>query len=525
MSNKQQDGLQRDWPESRQYKRSIRLEFSLYMSGMILLLMLATGQVITSRYVDTVTRSIAEKLLVQARAYSGPAGKLLFSWDGSDALLLTNICKKLEADSKDVYWVGISGRENTFLAHTDIKQVIAASSLTLSSSARYRDLMREGETFDFRGDTIQISVPIIENGVTVGRLGVASPADQISEARQSSILSIVSITVLITLLGIPLTMALMHRKLRPISIITDHLKAIDFDDIKLEIPISGRNELGYLAEILRVMGTKLNGAQREMIERERIARELEIAREIQANILPRSYPAGTRFTFAGTYRSAREVGGDYYDFIEYDDSRLGFLVADVSGKSLPGMLVMLLTRDIVRHYARTIHQPAQLLSAVNAELSKNIKKGMFVTMFYGVLDKETGHFTFASAGHNPLIRLKGDGGEPELIKTRGYPLGMMPSAQFDRRIESGELTLAPDDWLVQYTDGVNEAQNPAGEEFGMGRLVDMLVFNRDLEPEEFVRDSVGKHTAFVDTAPQFDDITLVTMKWMAGVPITTMTDY
>ncbi|MCK4574605.1 MAG: serine/threonine-protein phosphatase, partial [candidate division Zixibacteria bacterium] len=155
----------------------------------------------------------------------------------------------------------------------------------------------------------------------------------------------------------------------------------------------------------------------------------------------------------------------------------------------------------------------------------NIKKGMFVTMFYGVLDKETGHFTFASAGHNPLIRLKGDGGEPELIKTRGYPLGMMPSAQFDRRIESGELTLAPDDWLVQYTDGVNEAQNPAGEEFGMGRLVDMLVFNRDLEPEEFVRDSVGKHTAFVDTAPQFDDITLVTMKWMAGVPITTMTDY
>ena len=502
-----------DWPESRQYKKSIRLDFSLYVSGMILVLMLITGYVITNQYVDTVTRNIVDKLLVQARSSSGPAGKLIISTNGPDALLLNNICKKLAVDNPDVYWAGITNTENTFLAHTDIKQVIAGAAMPQVSIEQYHDLVRSGEAFDLRGDTIYVNVPIRENNVLIGRLGVASSMKQITEVRRSSMIAVGSITVLVVLLGIPLTMVILHRKLRPISTITDHLKNINFDDINLEIPFSSRNELGYLAEMLRVMGAKLNVAQKEMIENERIARELEIAREIQVNILPRAYPHGVGFEFAGAYRSAKEVGGDYYDFIEHDDRHIAFLVADVSGKSLPGMLVMLLTRDIVKRISRTVRQPAELLSEVNRELLSNIKKGMFVTMFYGVLNKDTGRFVFASAGHNPLIVVKGKSGSVDLIKTKGYPLGMMPPEQFNKRIENREVTLEDNDWLIQYTDGVNEAQNGAGEEFGMERFLSQLEACNVMNPAGLVEEVLKNHTVFVGAAEQFDDITLTAMKW------------
>jgi len=501
------------WPESRNFKKSIRLEFSLYITGMIIVLMFITGYIITDQYVDTVSRNIVEKLLVQGRSYSGPAGKHILSANGPDALLLNNICKKLADDNADVYWAGITGTDNIFLAHTDIKQVVAAKTMPQITNEQYGELLHKGEAFDQRGDTIYINVPIRENNILIARLGVASSVRPITEARRQSMLAIGSLTVLMMLIGIPLVMVILHRKLRPISIIANHLKKINFDDINLDIPVKSRNELGFLAEMLRVMGAKLNIAQKEMIESERIAREMEIAREIQANILPSGYPETPSFTWSGVYRSAKEVGGDYYDFIEHDNHNTAFLVADVSGKSLPGMLVMLLTRDIVKKLSRKTLHPGNILCQVNRELLSNIKKGMFVTMFYGVVNQATGRFTFASAGHNPLIILRAATGKAELIKTRGFPLGLMPPKQFDKRIECEEVSLERGDWLIQYTDGVNEAQNGENEEYGMERFVKELESCYRENPEELVNKVVNKHEAFVGETEQFDDITLVVMKW------------
>jgi sigma-B regulation protein RsbU (phosphoserine phosphatase) len=245
-----------------------------------------------------------------------------------------------------------------------------------------------------------------------------------------------------------------------------------------------------------------------------MTRELEIAREIQANILPKAYPKGREFQLAGAYRSAREVGGDYYDFIEFREELLGILIADVSGKSLPGMLVMLLTRDIVRKLARQVNEPAALLSAVNTELLANIKKGMFVTMFFGILDKARGTFSFASAGHNPLIVVRQETGKAEAIKTKGFPLGMVDTDTYEARIESGEISLLADDGLVLYTDGVNEAQDATGEEFGIDRFVRVIEQNRDSSAEELVEEILQQQSLFVGDAPQYDDITLLAIKWL-----------
>jgi sigma-B regulation protein RsbU (phosphoserine phosphatase) len=312
---------------------------------------------------------------------------------------------------------------------------------------------------------------------------------------------------------LPLTMILTHRKLRPISVITEHLRNTKPSNLSIDIPIQARNEFGYLADTLRVMGQKVIQAQLQTVERERMARELEIAREIQANILPKTFPKSSEFESFGFYQSAREVGGDYFDFIEIDSHRLGFLVADVSGKSLPGMLVMLLTRDIVKQASRQVSDPAQLLEYVNKELRPNIRRGMFVTMFFGVLDRLTGRIDFASAGHNPLLCISAADGDISQYKPKGYPLGLMAPEQFVERIEVHSLNLKPGDVLVQYSDGINEAHNRGGEEYGMDRFVSSIRQNSRKTAEKLVESVVHAHSEFVGSVAQYDDITLVAVKW------------
>lgn len=513
MTSNKNNTLALTWPEASQFRRSIRLEFSLYISGLIVVLMAVTGYVITNQYARTVTRSVIDKQLVQARAYSGPAGKHIIAADEPDALMLSNICQKLQSENADIYWAGISGQDGRFIAHTDIKQVVAGSPLRTRSSNDYVDLLLPSESFALEDDTLFISVPIQESGLTLGRLGIAASIKQIAAAQRLSIITVASTTILMILIGIPITTIVLNRKLRPIRTITETLQSVDPENISFDIPVKSRNEFGFLSETLRVMGDHLDLARREAIENERITRELEIAHEIQHNILPTGYPKNAYFEFAGFYESAREVGGDYYDFIDFDDDHFAFLVADVSGKSLPGMLVMLLTRDIVRRLSRTVRRPDELMKAVNAELLGSIKKGMFVTMFYGLVNKRTGRFQFASAGHNPLLVLRAATGGAERYNPRGYPLGMMPANIFDTRIEPGELQLEAGDCLIQYTDGINEAHNTVDEEFGMDRFTDSIQSHYRLSSNELVEGIRSDHREFVAGADQYDDITLLTMKW------------
>jgi sigma-B regulation protein RsbU (phosphoserine phosphatase) len=358
-----------------------------------------------------------------------------------------------------------------------------------------------------------ITIPIQEGAVGLGNLAMASSLDAMREARNRNIETVVVITALFMLVGVPLTILRLRQKLRPISDIASQLKQLNLDTLTTRITHRGNNEIGYLAETLRVMGTKLSQAQSEHLEKERVAQELQIARDIQARILPHEYPSAERFSFAGTYRSAREVGGDYYDFIQLDDCHLAFIIADVSGKSLPAMLVMLLTRDIVKRYSHTIHEPVDLLSAVNRDLYSNIRPGMFVTMVYGLLNTQTGQCRTASAGHNSVIKVDGRTCKCHRIKTKGFPLGLVDADTFDKRIEAGEFQLKPADWLVLYTDGINEAKNEAGEQFGMDRLLTQISVNQSKTPEEMVTHSMEKLDQFVGDATPYDDLTLMVMKW------------
>ena len=511
--------LSLQWPQPGDFRKSIRFEFSLYVSLVILIIMLITGYVITSRYVETVTQNVADNLLLQARSYTGQASKLMLSSAEPDALLLNNICSKFVQNNPDIYWAGITGTDKRFIAHTDIKQVVIQQELSVEQNNSTQFKLQSGETFALQGDSIHITVPIRENEIDIGTIALASSDRQIKEARKIAIFTVGSITVIMILIGVPVTMIILNRKLKPISLITDSLKSVDFNNFNLNPNVQSKNEFGYLSETLKVMGARIKQASQEAIEKERMSRELEIAKEIQRNILPTRYPKNEQFEFAGIYTSAREIGGDYFDFIEFGNGQLGFLVADVSGKSLPGMLVMLLTRDIVKKHSRFILNPAELLIEVNRELLLNIKKGMFVTMFVAVIDEKNNKVSFASAGHNPLIFVNDQRGQPELIKTKGFPLGIVESGQFESRIELGHRNLCRGDWLIQYTDGINEGQNPQKEEFGMTRFVESVANLFQGSPAELVSGIIKANSDFVAGAPQYDDMTLVAMKWTGAAVI------
>lgn len=508
--------LKDDWPRSQDFRRSIRVEFAIYTTGLFLALLGASSYFTTVQSVELATRAMAESLVVQARAFSGPAAKHLLAGDEPDALLLNDICIKLAEDNPDIYWAGIAGSDDVFLAHTEMKSVISGARLNRDIKSQQRDYLRDGETFAVVGDSVFLISPIVEGGVTIGRLGLAASTRQIHAARRNAVVASMSVALAMILLGVPAAVLILQRKIRPITLITESLQKVDLDDLKIDIPIQSSNEFGYLAATLRAMGDKLSVAQGMVIERERMTRELEIARDIQMSMLPRRFPSGPNFQIAGTYSSALEVGGDYYDILPLSGNRLGILVADVSGKSLPGMLVMLMTRDIVKSVYREENAPDRLLARVNRELLDHIHKDMFVTMFYGVLDLTAGTLQFASAGHNPLVWLRGDGTQSEMIRPPGYPLGMMPAPVFDERIKAAELKLNEGDWLVQYTDGVNEALNEAEEEFGMERFTRALLASAHHDADQLAADFMEVHRSFVGDAEQYDDITLLAIKWITS---------
>src|SRR5829696_963334 len=247
--------------------------------------------------------------------------------------------------------------------------------------------------------------------------------------------------------------------------------------------------------------------QQEAQERQRIEQELRVARLILQTLLPKSLPELGDYQIAAYYRPAREVGGDFYDFLELEDGHLGLVVGDASGKGIPAALVMSNTRSVLR----TIAQgggvaPGQVLAEANEILYPDILANMFVTCFYGVLEPESGRLRYANAGHD--LPYERHDGRVDKLRARGMPLGLMP----DMGYEEKEAVLAAGDDLLFYSDGLVEAHDPKGEMFGFSRLQDLVRAHRsgDSSLIAFLLSELARFAG--EGWEQEDDITLVTLE-------------
>ncbi len=244
---------------------------------------------------------------------------------------------------------------------------------------------------------------------------------------------------------------------------------------------------------------------RESLESERIAQELQVARQIQASFLPEACPALPGWSIAATSQPAREVGGDFYDFIPLGANRLGLVIADVSDKGVPAALLMALSRTVMRAVAAGGRSPAAALRRANELLLSDARSGMFVTLFYGILDAEEGELTFASAGHNPPYWRRRRGGELVRLARRGIALGVVENPAF----EQDQIILRPGDALVLYTDGVTEAFDPEEHAFGE-RGLQQAIRSAGVQPAEPMMAAINQAVqTFVRGARQADDYTLL----------------
>jgi sigma-B regulation protein RsbU (phosphoserine phosphatase) len=245
----------------------------------------------------------------------------------------------------------------------------------------------------------------------------------------------------------------------------------------------------------------------ERFERERLEHELKLASEIQQRLQPSSPPIVEGYELQGISFSCYEVGGDYYDFIPRCDGKLLVALGDVSGKGTAAALLMSSLHAAMHAQVAANSSLLETINAVNQYLAKNTPTNRFVTLFLAELDAETGNMYFINAGHNPPLIAHADG-RVEQLASGGFPLGIMPMAQYD----VGQTRLLKGEALVIYSDGVSEANNTKGEEFGVERLEEVVKKHLSASAAG-LRDKVESAlSSFTQTAPAGDDITLVIVK-------------
>jgi serine phosphatase RsbU (regulator of sigma subunit)/anti-sigma regulatory factor (Ser/Thr protein kinase) len=264
------------------------------------------------------------------------------------------------------------------------------------------------------------------------------------------------------------------------------------------------NLAAQAAPALRV-GQLVRQQEAEARTRQRFEQELEVARLIQQNFLPKELPELSGWQVAACYQPAREVGGDFYDVIPLTGGQVGFVIGDVTDKGVPAALVMAATRSVLRASAQRLVEPGAVLERVNEHLCPDMPAKMFVTCLYGVLDPATGHFRFANAGHD-LPYVKTAVGSVEL-RARGMPLGLMTGMKYEER----ETLLAPGDSLLLHSDGIVEAHDPQGQMFGFPRLKEAVArYPGGAELIDLVLADLHVHTG--PDAEQEDDITMVVLQ-------------
>ena len=318
------------------------------------------------------------------------------------------------------------------------------------------------------------------------------------------------------------------RIIDPVNIIAETAEkyAEDRADGKLDdfyfrrLNLKTGDEMEKLFHVLSGMEQDISDAEQKLlraaVEKQRINTELSVANDIQRNMLPNifpPFPERNEFEIYASMDPAKEIGGDYFDFIMVDDSHLALVMADVSGKGIPAALFMMSTMIIIENYASMGFSPKKVLEMSNESICSMELVDMFVTVWFGILDLKTGIVTAANAGHE-YPALKTAEGEYRLMKKKhGFVVGGMEGIKY----REYTFTMEPGDSLFLYTDGVPEASDVRNEQYGTERMLSALNRGKDLSPKEllaFVRNDID---AFVQNAPQFDDLTMMCVKYRGSL--------
>ncbi|MCD8338290.1 MAG: SpoIIE family protein phosphatase [Lachnospiraceae bacterium] len=418
-----------------------------------------------------------------------------------------------DADSADEV-MALGEHEDYF---TDGKEVVDAA---FSKEPEIRMLYGEGDLY---GYIVCLFYPIYDSaGEPVALVGVDLSVPEMNRKILSVTLMIICCIVVIVLLSIVFCIRFMRKNVeQPIRILSEtaqgmveHLEEKDTP----EIPIHTQDEIEGLARAFEGMHRELAAYIQRLYavtaEKERVGAELSVAARIQEDMLPSIFPPfpnRREFDLFASMNPAKEVGGDFYDFFLVDEDHLALVIADVSGKGVPAAMFMVIAKTLIKNAAQAGFSPKEVLEKVNNQLCENNESGMFVTVWLGILTISEGSLICANAGHEfPAIRRNGSF---ELFRDRH---GLVLAGMENSRYREYEVILRPGDAIFVYTDGVPEAASAAEEQFGTERMLQTLNRKTDAACSELLAQVQTDIDLFVGEAPQFDDITMLTLYYRGG---------
>lgn len=366
-------------------------------------------------------------------------------------------------------------------------------------------------SYSFSMPAREVVAPILETDRKIGNATLATSA-QILMQTDRILYIFAGLFVLLLLIVISLSWLLARMITRPVDALREGTMVIGHGDLGFRLNIQSGDEFEELADSFNQMASDLQenieNLRRTTAEKERYIKEMEIAKEIQDSFLPEFVPSITGFDIAATTIPAMEIGGDLYDFIPVAGNGMGFAIADVSGKGVSAALYMALSRTILHACGQAEPDPSRAVRNANGLIYEDGRSSMFITVFYGVLNRAAMTFTYVNAGHNPPLLIRDGEAGSWMAGVKGIALGVVP----DVSIAPTRLDLRQGDLLVLYTDGVTEAFNETDEYFGEERLMDCIGRNKALPAQGILDALLDEIRTYSGSAPQSDDITLVVIR-------------
>ncbi len=367
------------------------------------------------------------------------------------------------------------------------------------------------------GELHYLIQPIIDRGKNFGQVHISYSSRQLSESIDKARRKVVLLTIIGLAFGIGGIYLLSNYFVSPIVRITERVRKFSSGDIETELPLEGMEEYFEISKALNEMMTRLRRDHENIIEREKVAKEIEVAGQIQKTLLPEKLPEVPGLKLDAYYRAASRISGDLYDVFKIDENNYCLLVADVSGKGIPASLIMSVLRTVIRIMAVGKTRAHTILNAVNDYIKNDIPAGIFITIFLGVYNVESRKLNFVSAGHNPLIYCGKNEENIKAINPPGIPLGLplQGDITFADKLRPLILDIHENDTLFIYSDGITEAMDRTGKKYGMEKLLSVfeerVANNSRLTPEEISRlvlEDIDRHCGL---AAQADDITFITV--------------
>ena len=529
----------------KRHKLQNTVLFSFTILAIVLVIVISL--VVGDRYI----RGEMESYRVIAYSYTKSAAELI---DGD------KIAYYLETEEKDEYYYSILDVLNAFQSKADIQYFYvyvpfendlvyiwdADSAGEGACELGYREEYMDGgkevafsvfkqdppEEMDiFNDDTYGYIAtaysPIFDsNGDPVAIVGVDVFMPNLQADMRDFLVVVIAAIFLVVLAAILMCFFFVKRKIvNPINKIRDASKRMVENlenEESIDVSVKTGNEIEELfdsfKEMYRDVKDYITQLSSVTAEKERIGAELDVAKHIQASMLPCIFPAfpeRSEIDIYATMEPAKEVGGDFYDFFMVDDRHLAIVMADVSGKGVPAALFMVIGKTLIKDHTTPGRDLGKVFTEVNQLLCESNSAELFITAFEGVLDLVTGEFVYVNAGHEmPFICKAGGDFEPYKIRA-GFVLAGMEGMKY----RAGSMTLEPGDKIFQYTDGVTEATNANNELYGMERLGAMLNKAKNGTPHEILPAVKKDIDEFVGEAPQFDDITMLCLEYKARMEI------